>query len=175
MNLSIRDGNPRALVSEVYLDRTTVYPGDTLGLDVLLKPVNGTKRRESFRLALPDLGEDSRLFVLVGSGDMLTRTEFQLSPSRFRYTSLAHLVQLINASRREDRVYVKIFRQDRGLLVENRELDNLPLSVWSLLRSGNTSGAITPLADVSVIEAERPADCVISGFRLLQLDYKQNR
>jgi len=175
MNLSIRDGNPRALVSEVYLDRTTVYPGDTLGLDVLLKPVNGPKRRESFRLALPDLGEDSRLFVLVGSGDMLTRTEFQLSPSRFRYTSLAHLVQLINASRREDRVYVKIFRQDRGLLVENRELDNLPLSVWSLLRSGNTSGAITPLADVSVIEAERPADCVISGFRLLQLDYKQNR
>ncbi len=175
LQLDVAEGSPRAMVSEVFLDRTTVYAGDTLGLDVLIKPFNGSKRRENFRLPIPGLEEDTRLFVLVGSGEMLTRTEFQLSPSRFRYTSLAHLVELLNSSRREDHVYVKIFRQDRGLMLDNRELDDLPLSVWSLLRSGNTSGAITPLADVPVVEAERPAGYVISGFRLLQLDYKLSR
>lgn len=175
LSLELSPGNPRAQVSEVFLDRTNLRPGDTLGVDVVLEPFGGTSFRERFSFPLPDIGENARLFVLVGSGEMITRTEFQLSPNRFRYTSIEHLVRLLNASRRSDRVYVKIFRQDRGILVNGRELEDLPISVWSVLRSGNTSGSITPLADVTVAEQDRPTDFVVSGLKLLQVTYNTNR
>ncbi|MBN2290637.1 MAG: hypothetical protein JXQ83_14980 [Candidatus Glassbacteria bacterium] len=172
LKLRLSEGNPRAGISEVFLDRSTVYPGDTLNLEVHLNPYTQPLIREYFSLAVPEDRAESDLFILVGSGEMITRTEMQLSPNRFRYTSLEHLVRLINDSRRNNYLYVKVFRQDKGLIMGDQMLPGLPPSVWSLLKSEKTSGAALPLADFTVAETGRPTGFIINGFKIMHVEVK---
>jgi hypothetical protein len=170
LKVRVREGDPKAQISEIYLDRSKAYPGDTVGVDVYLNPFTGPKFKEHFDLVLPDFKENTRLFMLIGSGDLLTRTEFQITPARFRYNSLKDLVRLINASRKENYLYLKLFRQDRGLMVNGKELTGLPSSVWSMLKADNTATSLSPLSDYTVSEMERPTGYVIDGFKMLQIE-----
>ena len=127
---------------------------------------------ERFTVVAPETEQDIQLFVLVGSADFITRTEFQLSPGRFLYTSLAELVELMNRTRRNNHLYVKAFRMDRGLVLDGEELPELPGSVWSMLTSEKSSGGTLPLNDFTVAEFDRPTDYVLNGFRLLHVTVK---
>ena len=171
-NFSVSKGNPRAAVTEVYLDRDEVAPGDTVDIDVVLDPFTSAPFHEDFSFIVPETEADAKLFLLVGAANYLTMTEFQLSPVRFLYTSLDHLVSLINKTRRNDYLYVKAFRMDRGLFLAGREMPELPSSVYNLLRSGKSAGAVMPLNDYSMAEMSRKMDYVISGFKVIQLDLK---
>jgi len=172
LKLRLREGNPRAKVSEVFLDKNTVHPGDSISVEVHLDPYTQPVIRENFTVTVPDDRSESNLFILVGSGDMITRTEMQLSPNRFRYTSLEHLVRLINHSRKNNYLYIKVFRQDKGLIMGDQMLPGLPPSVWSLLKSEKTPGVALPLADFTVAEFERPTRFIISGFKIINVNVK---
>ncbi|MEA2063897.1 MAG: SpoIVB peptidase S55 domain-containing protein, partial [Gemmatimonadota bacterium] len=172
LKLRIRPGNPKANVSQVYLDRSTVHPGDSIHLEVRLDPYTGPVFSERFTVAIPEEKEESDLFILVGSGDMVTRIEFQFSPNRFRYTNLEHLVRLINRSRKNNCLYVKVYRQDKGLILGDEMLPGLPPSVWSLLRSDKTPGSVLPLNDYTVAELVRPTGFIINGFKVIRIKVK---
>ena len=172
LRLSLRQGNPRARVSEIFLDRNTVHPGDSINLEVHLDPYTQPMIKENFTVAVPEENFPSGLFILVGSGDLITLTEMQVSPNRFRYTSLEHLVRLINDSRKNNYLYVKVFCQDRGLIMGDQMLPGLPPSVWTLLKSEKTTGAVLPLADFTVAEFERPTGFIIRGFKIIHVNVK---
>ncbi len=172
LRLSLKQGNPRARVSEIFLDRNTVHPGDSINLEVHLDPYTQPMIRENFTVAVPEENFPSGLFILVGSGDLITLTEMQVSPNRFRYTSLEHLVRLINDSRKNNYLYVKVFCQDRGLIMGDQMLPGLPPSVWTLLKSEKTTGAVLPLADFTVAEFERPTGFIIRGFKIIHVNVK---
>ncbi len=167
LEVKVSQGFPRAAVSEVYLDRSTVHPGDTVRAEVVLEPAGGARTREQFSFVIPQLDEDTRLLLLVGAGDQLTRAELQLSPTRFLYTSLDHLVRLINRSRKNNNLYFKVLRQDQGVIVGDREMPGLPSSAYALLKSNKTAGALLPLNDTSVLESERPTGYLIQGFKII--------
>jgi len=171
-SFEVSEGNPRAAVTEVYVDRDEVSPGDTIEIDVVLDPFLKAPFHEKFSFIVPDTEKDSKLFLLVGAANYLTMTEFQISPARFLYTSLEHLVRLINQSRRNDCLYVKVFRMDQGVVLAGREMPELPPSVYNLLRSGKSTGATLPLNDYSLAEFARRTDYVISGLKVIQIDLK---
>ncbi|MFC1614720.1 hypothetical protein ACFL5K_05430, partial [Gemmatimonadota bacterium] len=170
LKLRLEEGNPKARVSKVFLDRDTAYPGDSINLEVHLDPFTEPLIKEYFNVVVPDDRSETDLFILVGSGNMITRTELQISPERFRYTSIEHLVRLINQSRKSNYLYVKVFRQDKGLIMGDQMLPGLPPSVWTLLKSEKTTGAAQLLADLTIAEHERPTRFIISGFKIIHID-----
>ncbi|MBW7995274.1 MAG: hypothetical protein FVQ81_01635 [Candidatus Glassbacteria bacterium] len=171
-DFEVAEGLPRARVAEVHVDSDELTPGDTLQVNVTLDPFVTPSFRRQFQVVAPETVEKTRLFILVGSADYITRAEFQLSPGRFLYTSLAELVGLINKTRKNNCLYVKAFTMDRGLVLGGSEMPELPGSVWSLLNSRKSSGATMPLNDKTVAEFELPTDYVLNGFRLIQLTLK---
>jgi len=172
LSLEVSEGFPRAQLGEVYLDHSTVYPGDSIRIDVVLDPFKQPKIKEQFIVVAPEIDEETNLFLLVGAGDQITRIEFQLSPTRFLYTSLDHLIRLINKSKKNNCIYVKVLRQDKGLILGDREMPGLPPSVWTLLKSEKSSGAMLPLNDITVSEFVRPTEFIINGFKFIQVEVK---
>ena len=170
LKMRLKEGNPKARVSKVFLDRDTACPGDSINLEIHLDPFTEPLIKEYFKVFVPDDKSETDLFILVGSGDMITRTELQLSPERFRYTSIEHLVRLINQSRKSNYLYVKVFRQDKGLIMGDQIFPGLPPSVWTLLNSEKTTGAAQPIADLTIEEHERPTRFIISGFKIIHID-----
>ncbi|MEA1997403.1 MAG: hypothetical protein U9N45_07175, partial [Gemmatimonadota bacterium] len=83
-----------------------------------------------------------------------------------------HLVRLINDSKKRNCLYLKVLRQDKGLLVGDREMPGLPPSIWTLLKSEKTSGAMLPLNDAAVAELERPTGHIVKGFKSFQVVVK---
>ena len=65
-----------------------------------------------------------------------------------------------------------MFRQDKGLIMGDQMFPGLPPSVWSLLKSEKTSGAVLPLADFTVAEFERSTGFIISGFKIINVNVK---
>jgi hypothetical protein len=159
-------------VSEIYVDSEELTGGDTLGVDIVLDPFVTPQFRKHVSFAVPEVDEETRMFVLVGSADFITRMEFQLSPGRFLYTSLEQLVGLINKSRKNNVLYVKAFTMDRGLVLDGKQMPELPGSVYSMLKSGQSSGVTLPLNDKVLADFELPTNYVLNGFRLLQLTLK---
>jgi hypothetical protein len=78
----------------------------------------------------------------------------------------------MNQSRRNDYLYVKVFRMDQGVVLAGREMPELPSSVYNLLRSGKSAGATLPLNDYSLAEFAKRTDYIISGFKVIQLNLK---
>jgi len=172
LEVNAEEGFPRAQVSEVYLDRKTVYPGDSVKIEVVLDPYGKAKSKEQFSVVMPATDTGTKLFVLVGAADIITRTEFQISPNRFLYTSLEHLVRLINSTKKNNCLYLKVFQLDKGLMLGGQEMTGLPPSVWSLLQSDKSAGATLPLNDLTLAQFERPTDYLVSGFKVIQIDLK---
>jgi len=167
-----QEGFPRVQVSEVYLDRKIVYPGDSVRVEVVLNPYNGPKFKERFSVVMPTVDSDTKLFIMVGAADIITRTELQLSPNRFIYTSLKHLVRLINSTKKNNCLYLKVVKLEKGLILRGREMTGLPPSVWSLLQSDKSSGAALPLNDLTLAEIEKPTGYLVNGFKVIQVDLK---
>jgi hypothetical protein len=108
------------------------------------------------------------LLVFVGDGGALQEG----SPAKsFVPQDLGQLVWAINTIKKSDRLYVKLFRITPGAVIGTSELPNLPPSVIATLNSDRTSGGYTPTVLSPVSEMELPpADFVISGQQLLQID-----
>ena len=171
-DLEVAEGFPRAAVAEVTVDNDDLVPGDTVNVEVTLEPFVTGQIKKRFTIVAPKTNEETTMFLVVGSGDFITRTEFQLSPGRFLYTSVEELVGLINKSRKNNYLYVKAFVMDRGLVMDGSEMPELPGSVWSMLKSGKSSGSTLPLNDKNVAEFEQPTDYILSGFRMIRLRLK---
>ncbi len=171
-DFEVSEGLPRAAVAEVQVNENELFPGDTLTVDVTLDPFNTAEFKERFTFVAPRTDQETRLFLIVGSGDFITRTEFQLSPGRFLYKSVGELVELINKTRKNNCLYVKAFTMDQGLVLNGSEMPELPGSVWAMLKSRKSSGVTLPLNDKVVAEFEKPTEYVLNGFRLIRLTLK---
>ena len=172
LSLEISEGFPRAQLTGVYLDRSTVYPGDSIRVDILLDPFDKPEIRDQFIFIAPDTDSDERLLLLVGSGDQITKTELQLSPTRFIYTSLDHLVRLLNGMKKNNLLYLKLIRQDQGIILGDREMTGLPPSVWTVLKSEKTAGLMLPINDATVQEFSKPTDFILSGLKIIPIELK---
>ncbi len=171
-DFEVSEGLPRASVAGVQVDSDELYPGDTVVVDVTLDPFVTTEFHQRFTIVAPRTDVETRLFLLVGSGAYITRAEFQLSPGRFLYKNIEELVGLINKARKNNYLYVKAFTMDRGLVLDGKEMPELPGSVWSMLKSRKSSGVTLPLNDKTVAEFARPTGYVLNGFRVIQLTLK---
>ncbi len=170
--LDVSEGLPRASVAEVHVDKVQLSPGDTVTVDVTLDPFVTAEFRERFTFVAPQTDRETRLFLLVGSGDYITRTEFQLSPGRFLYKSVEDLVGLLNKTRKNNCLYVKAFTMNPGLVLDGNKMPELPGSVWAMLKSRKSSGVTLPLNDKIVAEFEKTTGYVLNGFRMIQLTIK---
>ncbi len=152
-----------ATIENAWSDASDADPGQNVTVKVMLHPYRGSPVIEEIPITIPpQAAHGSTLRVQVSDADSLNRVPNILA-AQGRLGSLDQLITLLNRQRRNDRVYVTIFKPSPTLLVEDKELPDAPLSALSVMDQGRVSPNSAVLRESVVGEWSVSTDEVIAG------------
>lgn len=168
LDITSTDTKYAATLERLTLDRTEAGRGETIEIQAYVRTESGKQFVQRIPVEIPQDTPRGSLLVFVGDGSSLQ----QASASQiFVPNDLAQLVSTINKVKKNDRLYVKLYRLTPGAVIGTNELPNLPPSVVATLNSDRTSGGYTPTVLSPIYERELPpAEFVISGQQLMQIE-----
>ncbi len=159
---------PRTSTLErVWLDGAKVRPGTTVSLKVLVRTYRGDEVIRTVPIDIPANASGS-LSVLVSDGPRLAQME-QRDPRTAQPRSLDQLVRLLNKARRNNRLYIRLLRQEGGAVINGEALAALPPSVLAVMESDRNGGSFSPLRNAMAGEWEVATDSAVSGSRTLTI------
>ena len=86
---------------------------------------------------------------------------------------MGQLVRAINNLKTNDRLYIRLYREQAGAVVGGEGLPGLPPSILALYSSKKTTGDVQPIKQVVFVEHELPAtDAVVSGRKIIEINVK---
>src|SRR5215471_7420110 len=159
-----------ATLERISLDRTEVARGEKLEIEAYVRTDSGKQFIERIPVQIPDDAPSGQLTIMVGDGATLQESS---SSKSFVPRELKQLVEAINKTKKNDRLYLRLLRPAPGVVIGSNELPNLPPSVVATLNSERTSGGYTSLQLSQVYERELPAaDFVITGQQVISVTVK---
>ncbi len=162
-----------ARLEQVWVDRHEVKAGEKVQLTLVLRRDNGKAVLQEYALQIPEGLKEGPIQVLVGEGVSMARSEASKDAGQFIPQTVYQLVRAINNLKKNDRLYVRLFREQAGAVVAGEGLPLLPPSMLEIHRSKRTEGASRPLSNVVLLERELAAgDLVLDGTKTIQLIVK---
>lgn len=168
LNITSSDSRYSGTLERIAVDRTEVRRGEQIEVQAYVRTESGKQFVERIPVTIPEDATPGQLLIFVGDGGALQEG----SPLKsFVPQDLGQLVRAINKIKKNDRLYVKLFRITPGAVIGTDELPNLPPSVVATLNSERNSGGYTPTALSPVYEKELPpAEFVIAGQQVIAVD-----
>ncbi|HJR06170.1 MAG TPA: hypothetical protein VJ842_02650 [Pyrinomonadaceae bacterium] len=168
LDITSTDARMSASLDRIALDRTEVGRGETVEVQAYVRTDSGKQFVQRIPVKIPSDVPLGQLVLFVGDGGALQQAS---AAQNFVPKDLSQLVGAINRIKKNDRLYVKLFRVTSGAVIGTDEMPNLPPSVVATLNSDRTSGGFTPTALSPVDEQELPpADFVIEGQQLISIN-----
>jgi len=159
-----------ATLERISLDRTEVTRGENVELQAYVRTDSGRQFVERIPVQIPADAPSGQLMIMIGDGAALQEAS---SAKVFVPRELGQLVEAINKTKKNDRLYLKLLRPAAGVVIGSNELPNLPPSMVATLNNERTSGGYTALTLSPVYEKELPpAEFVISGQQVISVTVK---
>lgn len=159
-------------IDGAWADRSEVAPGQTLNIKVLLHPYRGAPYIQEVPITVPAQAARGNLQVLVSDAASLNRMR-ELFPGQGRnLQGLDELIRVINRERQNDRLYVTLWTNTPTLLVEDKELPDIPVSEINVLDHRRMPGGAQLLYQSEIGEHSVPMSQVISGQQYLSVTIK---
>ena len=163
----------QASLENVWQDKLEARAGEEIHLTVFLRKPNGETLVEKYPVKLPEDVGNGPLDIMVGDGLSLTKMDQELEPGEFVPHNLHQLIRAINNLKKNDRLYIRLFRDEPGAIIGGEVLPDLPPSLLSLYHSAKTSGDVKSLKKVVYAEYELPGtNFVVSGQRVIRVNVK---
>jgi hypothetical protein len=161
---------PRSVsIERVWLDEVRPRAGRTLPLKVLTRSYRGEEKISTVPIQIP-ANASGPLSILVTDGRQLNAIEQRELRRSVDPQSVAQMVRLLNDTRRNNRVYIRLLTGRPGAVVNGEAMTALPPSVLGVFESDRNGGSFTPIRSATVGEWELPMDSAVTGSRLLTID-----
>ncbi|MBA3239738.1 MAG: hypothetical protein H0T60_00740 [Acidobacteria bacterium] len=168
LDIAATDSRRAATLDRIALDRSEVRRGETVEVQAYMRTDSGKQFVQRIPVEIPADIPAGQLILFVGDGGSLQQASASQS---FVPKDLAQLVGAINKIKKNDRLYVKLFRITPGAVIGTDEMPNLPPSFVATLNSDRSTGGFTPTMLSPVAEKELPAaEYVISGQQLIAIN-----
>ena len=165
LDIAATDSRRAATLDRIALDRTEVRSGETIEVQAYVRTESGRQFVQRIPVEIPADVPPGQLVLFVGDGGSLQQAS---ASQNFVPKDLGQLVSAINRIKKNDRLYVKLFRITNGAVIGTDEMPNLPPSFVATLNSDRATGGYTPTMLSPLGEKELPpADYVISGQQLI--------
>src|SRR5690606_28997028 len=123
---------------------------------------------QPIEIKIPEGTPAGKLTINVGDGGAIQKTD---AIQQFVPNGLSDLVTMINRTKLPDRLYVKLLRETKGVIIGASEMPNLPPSMLATISSDRVAGGTKPAKHSVVAEQElTPAEFVITGERSLEIE-----
>ncbi|HZI18462.1 MAG TPA: SpoIVB peptidase S55 domain-containing protein [Pyrinomonadaceae bacterium] len=168
LDIAASDVRRSATLDRIALDRTEARPGETFEVQAFVRTESGRTFVQRIPVRIPQDVPPGQLVLFVGDGGALQQTAASQS---IVPQDLSQLVGAINRIKKNDRLYVRLYRITSGAVIGTDEMPNLPPSFVATLNSDRAAGGFTPTALSPVDEKELPpADYVITGQQLIGIN-----
>ena len=158
-----------ATIERVWLDDIRPRPGRTVQLKVLTRSYRGEEQISTVPVEIP-AHAPREVTVLVSDGRQLNAIEQRELRGSLQPQSIAQLVRVLNDTRRNNRIYVRLIAGRAGAVVNGEAMTALPPSVLSVLEGDRNGGSFTPIRNAPLGEWEIPTDAAVSGSRVLTVN-----
>ncbi|MEA2204958.1 MAG: hypothetical protein QOE77_1734 [Blastocatellia bacterium] len=157
-----------ATLERISLDRNEARRGENIEIQAYVRTDSGKQFVQRIPVQIPADAPPGQLVIFVGDGGALQESS---GAKAFVPQDLGQLVTQINKIRKDDRLYVKLFRITPGVVIGTSELPNLPPSVVATLNNDRSSGGYTAMPLSPLFEKElAPADFVINGQQVIAIE-----
>ena len=167
LDIAASDSRRAASLDRISLDQNEVRSGETVEVQAYVRTESGKQFVQRIPVTIPADVPPGQLVLFVGDGGSLQQASASQS---FVPKDLGQLVGAINKIKKNDRLYVKLFRITTGAVIGTDEMPNLPPSFVATLNSDRASGGFTPTVLSPIAEKELPAaEYVVSGQQLIAI------
>jgi hypothetical protein len=162
-----------ASIDTAWLDRTSVQPGETVAVKVLLRPYRGAPFIQELPVTIPEQATRGSLQLVISDADFLNRNVQSLAAgSQGQLPGLEQMIQLINRERHNDRLYATLLQPTPTVLVEDKEMPNIPASAINVLNQRQNPGNARLLWQSTAGEWSVEMHQVITGQHMLAITVK---
>jgi hypothetical protein len=162
-----------ATVEKVWQDQLEVDAGEEVHLTVFLRQANGDTIVEKYPVKIPEEISSGPLKIVVADGVSLTKKDAEAGVGEFIPESLQQLIKAINNLKKNDRLYIRLARDQAGAIISGEGMPDLPPSLLAIYSSRKTAGELTPMGEVIYIEHELPAtEFVLNGGQEISVNVK---
>lgn len=166
VTLRVSERQESTTIERVWLDTTQPRPGATHTLNVLLRDYRGGTETLSMPIAMPTHATGPLTLLVSDAPTLTTLEDRELKPGRA--TNWTALVARMNATRRNNRVYVRLLSSSPGTVVGGDALPALPASVRSVFDE-DKSVTIGPVARSIIGAWEQRVSRAVRGSRELAI------
>jgi hypothetical protein len=156
-------------IDRVWLDEVRPRAGRTVPLKVLTRSYRGEEKISTVPIDIP-ANVSGSLSLLVTDGRQLNAMEQRDLRRSLQPQSVAQMIRVLNDTRRNNRIYIRLLNGRPGAVVNGEALTALPPSVLSVLESDSNGGSFTPIRSAAVGEWELTMDSAVTGSRILAID-----
>jgi len=163
-----------ATLERVWIDGNRPKPGTTVTLKALMRTYRGEEITRSVPVEIPANARGS-VSIMVADGSRLSQMEareLQLQPLQTR--DLPQMIRVLNQTRKNNRLYVRLVTPDAGAVVKGESLSSLPPSVLAVMESDRNGGSFKPLGAALLGQWEITTDHAVAGSRTLTLSLDNN-
>jgi hypothetical protein len=144
-------------------------PGDTVTVEVTLRPFRGETRNVRIPIPLPLTLNPGPLRILLSDGPTLDRLTTS-SPSSEGPLELSSIIHQMNSAHTDDRLYVTLLLPNAQAVVDGRTLASIPISMANVLEPLRTNRGISLNGESVVPVTSIPMDAMLTGMQVVSLE-----
>ena len=158
-----------ATIERVWIDELRPRAGRTVPLKILTRGYRGEEKISTVALNIPAHATGS-LSIMVTDGKQLNAYEQRELRRTFQPRSVEQMIRVLNTTRRNNRVYVRLLTGAPGAVVNGEAMAALPPSVLAVLEADRNGGSFSPIRSATLGEYEIPLDMAVVGSRTLTIE-----
>ena len=142
LTIEAADREEWAEIDRVWSDKRKVRPGETIELSAALRDALGNERIEKLRYRVPEGTPAGVMHLTFADADSVNLMEWQTFLGLRRAKDPAQLVAMLNRLRRNDRLYLRVWRPEPAFRLNAESLPSPPASVAAVLASASSGGSL---------------------------------
>ena len=158
-----------ATIERVWIDEVRPRAGRTVPLKILTRGYRGEEKISTVALDIPAHATGS-LSIMVTDGKQLNAFEQRELRRTFQPRSVEQMIRVLNTTRRNNRVYIRLLTGAPGAVVNGEAMAALPPSVLAVLEADRNGGSFSPIRSATLGEYEIPLDMAVVGSRTLTIE-----
>jgi len=159
-------------LERAWASKREARPGEPLELAAALRGENGQEVVRKTPFEIPAGAPAGPLNVTFADGASMNLLDLSAAGAAREAASGSQLVRAINQSRKNNSLYVRVWRSDRGFALHNEPLPSPPASLRAILESGSTGAAATWSSILAEMEIGG-LDRVVSGSTTIRLTVRE--
>jgi hypothetical protein len=171
--LTYESGTRLGVITEASLDDDTPRPGETLHGGYTIRDYRGGETHYRFSIPLPDDAPEARYLLLVADSRTAEQFESERAPRDYQPRSLDEFLERIRRLKQTDDVYIHLYRQSEGVLIDGRPMPDLPPSALAILRGAARSGTQDKLPAELVAEQHASAGRFVQGAHTILFEVRK--